>query len=570
MALTRSDAVARARGLVERAESSLPGRCATRFRSIDGRDRTLALAGQAFTALVPLLIVAAAFTADDAVARGMVERFRLEGQAADAVRLLFSRPPGMTGTLTLAGMVVLFYSALSFTRALQRTWEAAWELPRVGFRGTLHALAGFGLLMAQIVALVLLTDLMQGWPGADITGAGVRLLLAVVLWLELQYRLLSRRVPRRMLVPGAVVAGAGQLAASIYSAVWMPRLIEVNARRYGVIGVTFAVVTWLIVICLGIVAAAVVSAEVGRTRALGAALAGRGTSAATGPASVAPATGPAVAPAAVAPADVAPAPPAGSVPPTPWVPPAPRPPRPPRAARAGAALRADRTDRFGLVLVLVLTTVGWTAAAPDEGWARALVALLQTATLFAALRASLAGRRVVTTAAVLWAAGLVLGAAGAVAGSGAHGFGAALGLVLMGAALAAVLRRLARQPEVSAATVAGAISAYLLLGLVFTFAYALLGAVGPEPLTGGDGGEMRLNEHLYFAFTTLTTTGFGDLTPVTDVARAVTILEALLGQLYLVTVLALAVARLRPARPRPPAPDEAAPRPRSDDGLSHP
>jgi hypothetical protein len=216
----------------------------------------------------------------------------------------------------------------------------------------------------------------------------------------------------------------------------------------------------------------------------------------------------------------------------------------------------------------VAATVCWTAAAPAERWARVLVVLLQTATLFGALRASLAARHLVRTAAAVWAGGLLLAVAGALAGSGPPGTGAAIGVLLMGAALAAVLARLARQPEVTPGTVAGAISAYLLLGLVFTFVYAFLGALG-QPLSGV-GPDSRLNDQLYFAFVTLTTTGFGDLTPVTDLTRTTAILEALLGQIYLVTVLALAVARLRPLRARPPAGDEAAGLPRRDDGLPQP
>jgi len=60
--------------------------------------------------------------------------------------------------------------------------------------------------------------------------------------------------------------------------------------------------------------------------------------------------------------------------------------------------------------------------------------------------------------------------------------------------------------------------------------------------------EPQYVDYLYFAFTTLTTTGYGDLSPASDVARAAAILEALLGQLYLVTVLALVIGNLRPRR----------------------
>jgi membrane protein len=50
---------------------------------------------------------------------------------------------------------------------------------------------------------------------------------------------------------------------AVYSTVWMPHLVTSNAERYGVIGVTFALLTWLIVLSAGIVVAAVVSAEAG-------------------------------------------------------------------------------------------------------------------------------------------------------------------------------------------------------------------------------------------------------------------------------------------------------------------
>jgi len=530
--------------------ASLPGRCLRRFHDVDGRDRTLAIAGQAFTTLIPLLIVSAALAPDAAVAQRLVERFRLSGGAAEAVRLLFSRPPGTTGTITVVGAVVVFYSTLSFTRALQRLWEAAWELPRAGVRGTLHALTGFALLVAQILALALLANAFSGWPGADVAGFALSIVVAAGLWLQLQYLLLSRRVPRATLVPGAVLAGVGQAVVSLYSAVWMPRLIATNATRYGVIGVTFALLTWLIVVAFCMVGAAVVSAEIrlsgdppesrtksrteSRTKSrtesrtesrTGSRAESRIEHAVEGDAARTPATAPILRPAAV----------------------------PPRRARPRSLLtalaRADRTDRFGVVLLLVVVTVIWTAAAPAAWWARLLVLALQTATLVGALRAALAGPRLVAVVVVLWSAGALVAVLAVLAGASPLGLTAALAVVLLSAALVAVLRRLVRQPAVSPSTVAGAISAYLLLGLVFTWAYALMAAAGTDPLTGTHP-DTRLNEYLYFAFTTLTTTGFGDLSPVTDGGRAVAILEALLGQLYLVTVLALVIGNMRPRRDR--------------------
>jgi hypothetical protein len=55
--------------------------------------------------------------------------------------------------------------------------------------------------------------------------------------------------------------------------------------------------------------------------------------------------------------------------------------------------------------------------------------------------------------------------------------------------------------------------------------------------------------YLYFSFTTLTTVGFGDLTAGSDAGRMLAVMEALLGQLYLVTVVAFIVATRRPRSP---------------------
>jgi membrane protein len=120
--------------------------------------------------------------------------------------------------------------------------------------------------MAQVVVLVLVTNAVRGWPGGNLLAVALHILVATLLWHQLQYLLLSRRVPRAALVPGAVVAGIGQVLASLYSALYVPRLMAVNAARYGVIGVTFALLAWFIVIAFGMVLVAVLSAELGRRR----------------------------------------------------------------------------------------------------------------------------------------------------------------------------------------------------------------------------------------------------------------------------------------------------------------
>jgi membrane protein len=257
---------ARAAELASRTESMLVVRCVRRFGAINGRDRALVLGGQAFTTLIPLLIVVAAAAArkgPTTLADRTAARFHVTGASAQAIRTLFERPPGATGTITVAGAVVLVFSLLSLTRSLQRTYEAAWQLPAMGLRGTLNGMTAIGLFLASFLVLSLLVGLLRPVPAGSVLAFVLRVVTNTAVWLILQSLLLSRRVPIRRLLPGSVAIGVGIAILSLYSALWMPRLIEENAARYGIIGITFALLTWLILVCFLVVVAAVLSAEMG-------------------------------------------------------------------------------------------------------------------------------------------------------------------------------------------------------------------------------------------------------------------------------------------------------------------
>jgi Ion channel len=101
------------------------------------------------------------------------------------------------------------------------------------------------------------------------------------------------------------------------------------------------------------------------------------------------------------------------------------------------------------------------------------------------------------------------------------------------------------QGEVNAQSVTGAVCVYLLLGLAFTFVYGALAALDSGPLfVQGTDGTLALR--LYYSYITLTTVGYGDYTLVSNLGHMLAVIEALAGQLYLVTVVALLIARIRP------------------------
>ena len=221
--------------------------------------------------------------------------------------------------------------------------------------------------------------------------------------------------------------------------------------------------------------------------------------------------------------------------------------------RAQAILRSEKRleDRYILAGVLIIACIVAFAWVGDGRAGRLLTVALEGATLIVILRASQSRPRTLRIVSVTVVVALV---AVAVSSTTDGTISDAAPLVL-GAALAlgapiAIVHRLRDQPEIDFRTVAGALCIYLLAGLFFALLYGSIGAIDDpffvqkEVATGVD--------YVYFSFVTLTTVGYGDLTARQDVGRMCSILEALFGQLYLVSVVALLVSNMgHPRRNRP-------------------
>lgn len=251
--------------LRDRTASWLPIRVLHRFAAIDGKNKTLILAGQAFTAVIPLLMVIASIGAQaheqNKLAGNLIHRFSLNGEAASAMHAFFSRPPGTAGGIGLVGVALLLFSVLTFAKVLQVTFETAWGLPSGGFRRNLYGLSATAVLVGELTALTLLASLVRGIPGGTAVNLVVRVASSVLFWVAMQYVLLSGRIGWRSLVPGAVLGGVGQVLVSLASTAYMPNLIATNSSRYGIVGVALALLSWLIVLAGAIVASAVAGPE---------------------------------------------------------------------------------------------------------------------------------------------------------------------------------------------------------------------------------------------------------------------------------------------------------------------
>ncbi len=201
--------------------------------------------------------------------------------------------------------------------------------------------------------------------------------------------------------------------------------------------------------------------------------------------------------------------------------------------------------RFGSVLVLLFVTYVFMASSPPDKWVRVITVGLQGLTLLAALLASRAHRHIFRAATIVIGFALFGSIVSVLIGSSREptAFFFALNILLVGAAPIVIARALWRQDGVDIHTVFGAICIFVLVGMTFAFVYATLDKFENTPFFAQTN-SAALPDFLYFSFVTQTTVGYGDLTARGDLGRALAGLQALTGQLYLVTIVAVLVSRM--------------------------
>ena len=213
------------------------------------------------------------------------------------------------------------------------------------------------------------------------------------------------------------------------------------------------------------------------------------------------------------------------------------------ASIGGLTKRLEERDDFGIVLLLILLTV--VSISLGAGSIGAFVSVcLSGFTLLFVLHTSGARTRTFRSA-VFVVAVAVTGAALGLLSSADFGSTAAglIGLLLAFAAPVIIGRRILGSPTVTVHVVLGALSIYLLIGLTYAYLYPLIGAVTDQPFfvqTSNPGAV----DFVYFSYVTITTVGFGDFTAATSLGRMIAVSEALTGQLYLVSAVALLVGNI--------------------------
>lgn len=224
-----------------------------------------------------------------------------------------------------------------------------------------------------------------------------------------------------------------------------------------------------------------------------------------------------------------------------------------RAADTGAGRRARQTRWFELLLFATATAfVVQGMVPPSDGQQVAVTALVGACLLLAVRVGELprwflwAVRGLVVAALAMSVAHLVTSEVG---DATTRTMNAALIAIAPPAVALGVVREIRISGGVRLSAVMGVLALYLLIGMTFGFVYTAIDRLGGDPFFA-DGTPLTTSNALYFSFTTLTTVGYGDLTARSDVGHTLAAFEALVGQVYLVTVVAALIGNLRrPSRP---------------------
>jgi uncharacterized membrane protein len=211
--------------------------------------------------------------------------------------------------------------------------------------------------------------------------------------------------------------------------------------------------------------------------------------------------------------------------------------------RSRLTLLLERRDDFGLALLLIIATV--VVISLGQGRLGQMVSVaLSGFTLLFVLHTSGARRRPFRAAAVIVVLA-VSGAALALLVGVEYGVAAAslIGLMLAFVAPMVILRRILKSPVITVRLVLGALAIYLLLGLAYAYLYPLVAFATNTPFFVQTSSPEDI-DFVYFSYVTLTTVGYGDFTAATSTGRMIAVSEALTGQLYLVSAVALLVGNI--------------------------
>jgi membrane protein len=256
--------------LAQRIWASFIGRCIHRFIRMEGFDRSLVLASQAFTALIPLLIIVAALApagGPELIGETIITKFGLTGTSAEAVDQLFAVSGVAQSSASLGSAILLLYSGVSFTRRMQKMYRAAWNQQKAGVLGNLFATLGLFVLVGEVLLVYWIMSLARHLPLDWVVALPLSILTGLVPWTSVPYLLMNRQVHWRRLLVGGALTSTTMAIFSLATTLYMPDLIDQYTSQFGLFGVTIAIIGWMLGAAVIVVASSAIGAEFDGSRA---------------------------------------------------------------------------------------------------------------------------------------------------------------------------------------------------------------------------------------------------------------------------------------------------------------
>lgn len=215
---------------------------------------------------------------------------------------------------------------------------------------------------------------------------------------------------------------------------------------------------------------------------------------------------------------------------------------------------AERRVRFGVLMVAIIAAFAIQGVASPGRFEQLIVSVLLAGTVLLSVEVAEASPRVVRAVAAVSFALVLLSLVEALVGDG-NGVAARIANLLLvtlapPAIAVGIIRTLRMRNRVTVEAVFGVLCLYLLLGMFFAFLYGAIARI--DGTFFANGATATVAHCLYFSFTTLTTVGYGDFTAGSNLGHTLAVSEALIGQIYLVTVVSIIVGNLGRPRAQPP------------------
>jgi membrane protein len=220
-------------------------------------DRGMTLAAHVFTSVLPILIVAGAVRSQLDAGSGPIfaEHLGLDTRSA---RLLEDSLPGGAQELRatgVIGIVLLLIAATSFARALERSLRTIWRTGHTSIRLAWRWVAAVITVILGLALVVASRTVLRGAAWMLVVEFLAELIAWSLLWWVTAWVVVGGRIGLRQLLPGAVLTGLGFAVAGLVGRVALPPLLADSASRFGVLGMAFTYIGWLLVLaCILLIA----------------------------------------------------------------------------------------------------------------------------------------------------------------------------------------------------------------------------------------------------------------------------------------------------------------------------